>query len=51
MPCIIIIIIIIIIKYYATEILNTGTDNKCRLCQQSEETIEHITSACPILAK
>jgi excinuclease UvrABC nuclease subunit len=31
--------------------LNTGTDNKCRLCQQFDETIEHIISACPILAK
>jgi hypothetical protein len=31
--------------------LNTETDSKCRLCQQFDETIEHITSACPILAK
>jgi len=26
-------------------------DSKCRLCQQHDETIEHIISACPILAK
>jgi len=38
-------------KYYATKILNTGTDSKCRLCQQSDETIDHTISACPILAK
>jgi hypothetical protein len=38
-------------KYYATEILNTETDSKCRLCQQFDETIDHIISACPILAK
>jgi len=38
-------------KYYATKILNTETDSKCRLCQQFEETIDHIISACPILAK
>ena len=38
-------------KYYATKILHTETDNKCRLCQQLDETIEHIISACPILAK
>jgi len=38
-------------KYYATKILNTETDNKCRLCQQFDETIDHIISACPILAK
>jgi adenosylcobinamide amidohydrolase len=38
-------------KYYATKILNTETDNTCRLCKQFDETIEHIISACPILAK
>jgi len=38
-------------KYYATKILNSETDSKCRLCQQFDETIEHIISACPILAK
>ena len=38
-------------KYYATKILNTETDNKCRLCQQFDETTDHIISACPILAK
>jgi len=38
-------------KYYATKILNTQTDSKCRLCQQFDETIDHIISACPILAK
>ena len=38
-------------KYYATKILNTETDNKCRLCQHFDETIDHIISACLILAK
>jgi len=38
-------------KYYATKILNTETDCKCRLYQQFDETIDHIISACPILAK
>jgi len=38
-------------QYYATKILNTETDSKCRLCQQFDETIDHIISACPILAK
>jgi hypothetical protein len=38
-------------KYYATKILNTETDSKCRLCQQFDETLDHIISACPILAK
>ena len=38
-------------KYCATKILSTETDSKCRLCQQFDETIDHIISACPILAK
>jgi hypothetical protein len=38
-------------KYYATKILHTETDSKCRLCQQLDETIDHIISPCPILAK
>jgi len=38
-------------KYYATKILNTETDSKCRLCQQFDETVDHIISACPILAE
>ena len=38
-------------KYYAIKILNTETDSKCRLCQQFDETIDHIISACQILAK
>jgi biopolymer transport protein ExbB/TolQ len=38
-------------KYYATKLLNTETDSKRRLCQKFDETIDHIISACPILAK
>jgi len=29
---------------YVTKILNTETDSKCRLCQQFDETIDHIIS-------
>ena len=29
-------------KYYATKILSTETDSKCRLCQQFDETTDHI---------
>jgi hypothetical protein len=38
-------------KYYATKISSRQTDSKCRLCQQFDETIDRIISACPILAK
>ena len=56
-PIIGIIIIIIIkdqalqTKYYTTKILNKETDSKCRLCQKFDESIDHIISACPMLAK
>ena len=29
-------------EYYATKIMSTETDSKCRLCQQFYETIDHI---------
>jgi hypothetical protein len=38
-------------KYYATELLNTEMDSKCRLCQQFDEKLDRIMSACPIVAK
>jgi len=31
--------------------LKTEADSKCRLCHQFDEIIDHIISACPILAK
>jgi flagellar biosynthesis chaperone FliJ len=38
-------------KHYATKILNTQTDSKCRLCKQFDETMEQIISGNRILAK
>jgi hypothetical protein len=38
------------IKYHAMKILQTEADSKCRLCQQFDKTIDHITSVFPILA-
>jgi Ni,Fe-hydrogenase III component G len=38
-------------KYCATKILHTETNSKCRLCQQHDETTDHIISACSVLAK
>ena len=34
-----------------TKILQKETDSKCRLCKQFDETVKHILSPCPILAK
>jgi hypothetical protein len=31
--------------------LQSKTGRKCRLCQQNDETIDNIISACPLLAK
>ena len=38
-------------KYHATKILWTEADGKCRHSKQFAETVEHIISACPVLAK
>jgi len=38
-------------NYFRTKILKEEIDSKCRLCKQHEETIDHLTSGCPILAK
>ena len=38
-------------KHHVSKILQTETDSKCRLYKQLDETVEHIISACTILAK
>ena len=38
-------------KCHSTNIIQSETDSKCRLRQQYDKTIDHIMSACPILAK
>jgi hypothetical protein len=38
-------------KFYTTKVLHTETDSKCRLCQQFDEKMEHVISACPMVAK
>jgi hypothetical protein len=52
MMIIIIITITIAIStnYFKNKILKEEIESKCRLCKQ-EETIDHLTSGCPILAK
>ena len=36
---------------YQSRIIKNGTDPMCRLCHDYEETVEHIISGCPALAK
>ena len=38
-------------NYFKAKILKEEIESKCRLCKQHEETIDHLTSGCPILAK
>jgi len=38
------------INYFKNKILRQEIERKCRLCKQHEETIDHLTSGCPILA-
>jgi hypothetical protein len=38
-------------NYFKSKILKEDIDSKCQLCTQHEETINHLTSGWPILAK
>jgi hypothetical protein len=38
-------------NYFKNKILKKDIESKCRLCKQHEETIDHLTSGCSILAK
>ena len=38
-------------NYFKNKILKEEIESKCQLCKQHEETIDHLTSGCPILAK
>jgi hypothetical protein len=36
---------------FKNKLLKEEIERKCRLCKQYEETIDHLTSGCPILEK
>ena len=38
-------------NYFKNKILKEEIESKSRLCKQHEQTVEHLTSGCPILAK
>ena len=38
-------------KQYQSKIIKNGMSPKCRLCNEYDETIDHIVSGCPVLAK
>ena len=39
------------INYLKNTIFKEEIDSKCQLCKQQEETIDHLTTGCPILVK
>ena len=38
-------------NYFKNKTLKEEIESKCRLCKQHEETIDNLTTGCPILAK
>jgi hypothetical protein len=38
-------------NYFKNKILKEENDSKCRLCKQREDSVDHLTSGCLILAK
>jgi hypothetical protein len=38
-------------NYFKRKILKEEIESRCRLCKEYEETIDHLTSGCPILEK
>jgi hypothetical protein len=38
-------------NYFQRKILKEEIESRCRLCKEYEETIDYLTSGCPILAK
>jgi len=38
-------------NHFKNKILKEETESKYQFCKQREETIDHLTSGCPILAK
>jgi hypothetical protein len=38
-------------NFIKRKVLKEETESKCRLCKEYEETINHLTSGCPVLVK
>ena len=38
-------------RSYHNKIIKDGTDPKCRMCNEFEETIDHIVAGCPVFPK
>jgi hypothetical protein len=38
-------------NYFKKNILKQEVESRCQLCKEYEETVDHLTSGCPTLAK
>jgi hypothetical protein len=38
-------------NYFKRKVLKEKSENKCRLCEEYEEIIDHLTSGCVVLVK
>ncbi len=38
-------------KYLHAKVIKDGSSPNCRVCERFQETVDHITSGCPVLAK
>jgi len=38
-------------KLYQNQIVKDGTDQKCRICSENNESIDHIVASCAVLAQ
>jgi len=43
--------VVVVVVGSSSSSSNNNTSSKCRLCKQFHEAVEHIISACPMLAK
>ena len=36
-------------RNYQARIMKNGVDSKCQMCDQYDETVDHLVSGCPVI--
>ena len=36
-------------RNYQAQIMKNGVDSKCQMCDQYDETVDHLVSGCPVI--
>ena len=36
-------------RNYQARIITNGVDSKCKMCDQYDETVDHLVSGCPVI--